>query len=241
MKRDKGPVTIGEAARRAGDGIETIRFYERRGLIDRPPTPSADGFRQYDAETIQHLRFIREAQEIGFSLREIAELLTLRADPGADCAAVRERAVAKRDEVEGKIARLGYMRDALDALIARCPGRGALEACSILDATEHSRVAAAPMTVKTRGFLEPKGIRKKSPERRTNKMKTTTFAIEGMHCDGCAETIKALLAREPGVRRAETSFAYKEARVLHDPTRIAEAQLKAAIEKGGFHAATKDA
>jgi len=70
-------------------------------------------------------------------------------------------------------------------------------------------------------------------------MKTTTFTIEGMRCDGCAETIEALLARESGVRKAEASFAEKEARVLHDPNQIPEARLKAAIEKAGFRAAVK--
>jgi copper chaperone CopZ len=72
-------------------------------------------------------------------------------------------------------------------------------------------------------------------------MKTTTFTIGGMHCDGCAETIQALLAREPGVRKAEVSLTRKDARVLHDPAQISKAALKAAIEKAGFKAATKRA
>ena len=74
-------LTIGEAARRAGVGVETIRFYERRGLIDRPQKPQGAGFRVYAPEQVRRIRFIREAQQIGFSLREIAELLALEADP----------------------------------------------------------------------------------------------------------------------------------------------------------------
>lgn len=144
MNSEKDPATIGRAARRAGVSVETIRFYERRGLIEKPLKPETGGFRMYDAETIRRIRFIREAKEIGFSLREIAELLSLRADPGADCADIRDRAVTKRAEVEDKIARLGQMRQALDVLIARCPGRGNLDACSILDAMEHSKAAAGP-------------------------------------------------------------------------------------------------
>lgn len=70
-------------------------------------------------------------------------------------------------------------------------------------------------------------------------MKTTTFTLGGVHCDGCAETIQALLAREPGVRKAEVSFTRKVARVLHDPTRISAAGLSAMIEKAGFHATAK--
>ncbi len=127
-------LTIGRAARKAGVGVETIRFYQRRGLIRQPAKPDGTGFRHYPEETVQRIRFIRQAQDIGFSLREIDELLSLRADPGADCADVREQATAKLQEVERKIARLEEIRAALEELIAACPGRGALRACSILEA-----------------------------------------------------------------------------------------------------------
>ncbi|MFQ5773752.1 MAG: MerR family DNA-binding protein [Kiloniellaceae bacterium] len=127
-------MTISKAARAAGVGVETIRFYERKGLIEQPPKPDASGFRTYPIETVQRIRFIRLAQEIGFSLREIEELLSLRADPAADCSDVRERATAKLAEVDRKIAQLEQIRGALQDLIAACPGRGALRACSILEA-----------------------------------------------------------------------------------------------------------
>lgn len=123
---------IGKAATAAGVGVETIRFYERKGLIKQPPKPLDTGFRVYPEETVQRIRFIRQAQEIGFSLREIDELLSLRADPAADCAHVRERAAAKLEEVESKIEQLGRIRSALNELIAACPGRGALRECSIM-------------------------------------------------------------------------------------------------------------
>ena len=123
---------IGKAATAAGVGVETIRFYERKGLIEQPPKPLDAGFRVYPEETVQRIRFIRQAQEIGFSLREIDELLSLRADPAADCAHVRERAAAKLEEVERKIEQLGRIRSALNELIAACPGRGALRECSIM-------------------------------------------------------------------------------------------------------------
>ncbi len=74
-------MTIGEAARRAGVGVETIRFYERRKLISQPPKPSGGGYRSYPEETVDRIRFVRQAQELGFSLREIVDLLSLRADP----------------------------------------------------------------------------------------------------------------------------------------------------------------
>lgn len=240
MSDGKGALTIGRAARQAGVGVETIRFYERRGLIERPSKPQAGGFRTYDAGTIRRIRFIREAQEIGFTLREIAELLSLRADPQADCAEVRERAVAKRDEVERKAAQLRRVRDALDALIARCPGTGSLEACTILDAMGEAAVASVPPSTASSRRHGTTVRRSDSSERSKSTVKTTTFAIDGMHCDGCAETIQARLTRETGVRKVSVSFADKEARVLHDPKRVTESQLRTAIEKGGFRAAVKD-
>ncbi len=126
-------LTISKAATKAGVGVETIRFYERKGLIEQPPKPLDTGFRVYPEETVQRVRFIRQAQEIGFSLREIAELLSLRADPSADCSDVREQATMKLEEVNRKITQLEEIRGALEDLIAACPGRGAIRACSIME------------------------------------------------------------------------------------------------------------
>ncbi len=133
------PMTIGEAARRAGVGVETIRFYERRKLIAQPLRPAGGGYRSYPEETVERIRFVRQAQELGFSLREIVELLSLRADPGADSADVRVRALGKLAEVEGKIDQLKHMRAALKTVIAACPGQGGVEGCSILEAMSRVR------------------------------------------------------------------------------------------------------
>lgn len=126
-------LTIANAARQAGVGVETIRFYERRGLIEQPLKPQGSGFRVYAPEQIKRIRFIRQAQQIGFSLHEIEELLSLRADPAGDCSTVRSQAEVKLDEVNRKIAQLHRIGAALKALIAVCPGRGGLQACTILD------------------------------------------------------------------------------------------------------------
>lgn len=126
-------MTIGRVARKAGVGVETIRFYERRGLIEQPPKPLDAGFRVYPEGTVKRIRFIRQAQDIGFSLSEIDELLALRADPSADSSDVRARAIAKRDEVEYKIVHLQKIHAALDELISACPGQGALRHCSIME------------------------------------------------------------------------------------------------------------
>ncbi len=129
-------MTIGRVAENAGVGVETVRFYERKGLIAQPKRPE-HGFRVYSDDAVRRLRFIRQAQELGFSLREIEDLLALRTDPGSDCADVRERAVTKLDDVESKIRQLRRIRGALKQVIAACPGRGALNSCSIIEAMEN--------------------------------------------------------------------------------------------------------
>ncbi|MBY6058990.1 MerR family transcriptional regulator [Leisingera daeponensis] len=139
-------MTISRAADEAGVGVETIRFYERKGLIEQPLRPSGGGYREYDRETVERIRFIQQAQDLGFTLREIAELLALRTDRQADCADVRDQAIAKREEVECKIARLEEIRAALDAVIATCPGGGSLNSCTIMEALSSQRAkATAPI------------------------------------------------------------------------------------------------
>lgn len=125
--------TIGQAARASGVGVETVRFYERKGLIEQPPKP-AHGARRYPQATVDRIRALRQGQELGLSLAEIHALLALRADPTADCSDVRSRAETHLAEVERRRARLGEVADKLRELIAACPGRGAIRECAILDA-----------------------------------------------------------------------------------------------------------
>ncbi len=129
-------LTIGQAARKAGVGVETIRFYERKGLIERPPKPAFGGWRDYSGDTVRRIRFIRQAQELGFSLREIGTLLSLRADPATNCSAVQKQAQDKLAQVERKIEELQKIGAALRRVIAACPTQGGLESCSIIAALE---------------------------------------------------------------------------------------------------------
>lgn len=114
-------MTIGKAARQVGVGVETIRFYERKGPIEQPAKPAASGFWVYPKETVERIRFIRQAREIGFSLREVRELLELRTDPGADAPGVQTRAAAKLNDVNEKIHQLQCIGQALETLIGRLP------------------------------------------------------------------------------------------------------------------------
>ena len=132
------PFTIGRAAKLAGVGVETIRFYERKQLIAQPPRPAHGGARDYGGDIVARLQFIKQAQDIGFSLAEIGELLSLRASSGAGCQDIRARAIAKRRDVQAKLDRLGRMAAALDDLISQCPGEGGISTCTILEAMDNS-------------------------------------------------------------------------------------------------------
>lgn len=132
-------LTISKAAVKAGVGIETVRFYERRGLVKQPPKPHGNGFRIYTGEIVTRIRFIKQSQELGFSLNEISELLELRADTGRDCADVRMKADVKLLEVERKITQLKRIRSSLKIIRDLCPGSGPTRACPILEAMEDNR------------------------------------------------------------------------------------------------------
>lgn len=136
-------MTIGRAAEAAGVSVETVRFYERRGLIEQPRKPLDGGFREYPPDVIERIRFVRAAQALGFSLDEVADLLSLQADPGTDCSEVRERARARLAGVESRICELEHMRAALQEIIAACPGSGAIRHCSILAAFNDRRKSGA--------------------------------------------------------------------------------------------------
>lgn len=226
-------ITISRAAERAGVGVETIRFYERRGLIAQPPRPRSGGYRFYDDAVVERVRFIRQAQELGFSLREVADLLSLRADPAADCGDVRVQAVAKREDVDRKIAQLRQMRAALDALIASCPGGGALRACTIIEALS-GRTGANVDQSEADGPPPPGKPQNLNNAERELKMKTANFKIDGMHCEGCARTVAALVSTEPGVRKATVSFEKREARILFDPGAVSEDRLAGKIQQAGY-------
>ena len=126
-------MTIGRLANAAGVNVETVRFYERSDLLERPERP-ASGYRTYDPAAVERIRFIRHAQELGFTLAEIRELLALRVDPRSSCAEVKARAVAKIGDVERKIESLRRMRTALVSISEACSGEGPTSACPILDA-----------------------------------------------------------------------------------------------------------
>lgn len=112
---------IGEFARRAGVNVQTVRYYERRGLLPEPAR-WASGYREYTAGCLERLRFIRRSQELGFTLGEIEELLALRTNPQTSAAEVRARAEAKVADIQAKIRDLQTIQRALEHLAGQCRG-----------------------------------------------------------------------------------------------------------------------
>lgn len=124
---------IGELARQADVAIDTVRYYERQGLLP-PPLRETSGYRRYQPDDVGRLRFIRRAKALGFTLEEIRELLELSSRRMDDMAGMKAAAIQKLADVEAKVAELNRMRAGLQALVASCPGHGALNQCPILNA-----------------------------------------------------------------------------------------------------------
>lgn len=128
-------LTVGRLAKQAQVNIETIRYYERRGLLPEPPRCES-GYRQYPRDAVERIQFIKRAQELGFSLKEIGELLSLRVDPGTTAGDIKRRTETKLADIDAKICDLQRMKAALMKLTSACRGRGPTSECPILDALE---------------------------------------------------------------------------------------------------------
>lgn len=128
-------LTIGHLAKQSGVNLETVRYYERRGLLPRPPR-SAAGYRLFPTEAARRLKFIRRAQELGFSLTEIRELLSLRMSRTTTSAAIRARAEAKIADIEAKIRSLASMKKTLRKLTRVCDGCAPVAECPILESLD---------------------------------------------------------------------------------------------------------
>ncbi len=132
---DVNALTIGKLAARGGVSVQTVRYYERSGLLPKPAR-AASGYRLYEHDAIGRLTFIKQAQQLGFSLSEIQDLLSLRMQSGTTCADVRQRAREKILGVSKKIEDLQRIRSALTKLAAACRGKGPTADCPILEALE---------------------------------------------------------------------------------------------------------
>jgi MerR family transcriptional regulator, copper efflux regulator len=134
MRTTTSLLTIGQLAKQAGVGVETVRFYERQGLLLEPPRRGSGGYRHYPSESLSRLRFIRRAKTLGFSLSEIQALLSLHPDSAESCAEVSDRIREKIAETDAKIRGLKAIRRGLSKLSAACGRRPLLARCPLLEA-----------------------------------------------------------------------------------------------------------
>jgi MerR family mercuric resistance operon transcriptional regulator len=128
-------LNIGQVAKETGVTVEAIRFYEKQNLITAPQR-SESGYRKYPLETIKRVRFIQHAKEVGFTLKDVGELLALRREPNTSCTEIKLCTLQKIEEVDRKISDLNKIRDALARMIMKCSGQGALSECPILEELE---------------------------------------------------------------------------------------------------------
>lgn len=133
---------IGQLASAASVNVQTVRYYERRGLLDtKRRTPG--GYREYEADAVMRLRFIKHAQALGFSLKEIQELLALRVRHGAACGMVERRTRQKIAVVDKKIHELRRLKGSLERLAAACESRASTAECPVLESLEHDDAVGA--------------------------------------------------------------------------------------------------
>jgi MerR family mercuric resistance operon transcriptional regulator len=128
---------IGQVAKESGVGVETVRFYESEGLIALPKR-SASGYRQYSASIIEQIKFIKHAKKLGFSLKEVSELIKLKSAPNARCDRVKATASAKITDIQEKIDALEQMKTALQPLVDQCKSSDPIGDCSILNAPDEN-------------------------------------------------------------------------------------------------------
>jgi MerR family transcriptional regulator, copper efflux regulator len=124
---------IGEVAAEAAVNIQTLRYYERRGLL-APPTRRTSGYREYASADVQRVRFIRRAQDLGFTLQEIGDLLALQSQTAQSCGVVERRASVTLERIDAKIGDLKRMRTALAKYVNACRDQRSLESCPLLTA-----------------------------------------------------------------------------------------------------------
>jgi DNA-binding transcriptional MerR regulator len=144
---------IGEVARRAGVGVETLRFYERSGLLDRPPARTDGGYRLYDAEALKTLEFIKRAQSLGFTLDEIKRIIAESRAGQRPCAEVRETVRRRLAELDDQMAQIRRYRNALAATLKQWDEKGFADGdfCGLIESADLSAVKPGRNNLKRRG------------------------------------------------------------------------------------------
>jgi MerR family mercuric resistance operon transcriptional regulator len=137
MRKKMDEITIGKLSELTGLSRETLRFYEQKKLIPNPKR-NKSGYRLYQQDTVRRIRFIQYTKKMGFSLKEIRTLLSLRINPEGTCSEIKQYTDSKITEITNQITALVTMRDTLTQLSSSCSGRGPISSCPILDAFENT-------------------------------------------------------------------------------------------------------
>ena len=140
MENDRGNLTIGTFARAAGVNVETIRFYQRKGLLLEPPRPLG-GVRRYGESDVARVKFVKSAQRLGFNLDQVAQLLRL--EDGTNCNEAAEIAAHRLDDVRARLNDLLRIEAALSTLVRECRTRQEDVACPLIAALQHNTAGPA--------------------------------------------------------------------------------------------------
>jgi MerR family transcriptional regulator, copper efflux regulator len=167
-------LTIGNVARAAEVGVETVRFYERRGLLEQP-SRRPSGYRVYPQAAVTRIQFIRRVQELGFTLNEIRELIALE-QSGENCDAVRSRATGKIATIENKIRDLERMKLSLEQLLHACAGGQSMRDCAIMNCLDDCDSLPGQRTARTEKTSGTSG-----PGARTNQRLGSRSSRNGKH------------------------------------------------------------
>lgn len=211
---------IGEVAKLAGVNIQTLRYYERRGGLLPKPKRSASGYRIYPPETVALIRFIKRAQDLGFTLEEAEDLLRLQQVKGMRREKARSLAAEKIKSIDEKLSRLAAMRSAIGSLLDACACSEGGLTCPILEAlSDQERSSTAPLS---------KG---------NKKMKTVSLSVEGMRCQSCVARVKTALTELAGVGDIDVDLGGKRVSVRLTNDGTTSTQLAETIRNLGYEVA----
>lgn len=223
---DRETLRTGEVAAKAGVNVQALRYYERRGLLEEPER-RASGYREYSPDAVRLIRFIKRAQELGFTLNEIEDLLRLRGAQGSHCSEVHEAAELKIEDIEhGSASTLLFRKET--RMVVRMLNRRLLLALVLTSAAELSSCRNDSRSGEANAASAQENTRE------------AVFRVEGMTCASCNVTVKVAAEKVRGVLTARADSAEGRAWVTFDPVTTNPNQIAAAISETGYKATPLD-
>lgn len=236
-------LSIGETAQNTGLSVDTLRYYEKVGLLPNIARDSG-GRRYYGSSDLARLRFVQRAQRCDFSLDEIRQLLEFRSCRDAARPDVARLTEQKLDDIQHRLADLGQLQQQLKQLLQLCEGSD--RGCPIIEGLDDANGGAGHALKKVLD-LESTPARRVRPKQshkvgarpgrlQEHTMQTTTLDIDGMHCNGCVQIVQHLLEQTPGVKGATVSLDSKQARIAHEAHQVSADALVEVVRRAGYTA-----